>query len=258
VADESVTSGEAMSIEIDAPDLSLSLLIETTEMFSVLLREVSHEMLPDAPVRWLVERISMSSPLQLAVRPAASRRVVSPKTLNSLTETIFGGLETVQASPKRPPHFNDIALERAKSLAGTAAQGRHVRFGRKRGRGSHQRLVEVEVTSQFVANVDLILGDTISAIGTIEGRLEAFNMHGDRRYFIVYDDLTGARIQCDFGTRISVREIGEAAHRRVAVHGEIVYRHSGVIVRVKAQSLDVFPDETELPTADDVRGILNR
>lgn len=82
------------------------------------------------------------------------------------------------------------------------------------------------MTLQFVANVNVILGEVLYTIGTIEGRLEAFNVHGTVRYFAVYDDLTDTRIRC-----------------------EIFYRNSGDIERIKASSLDVFPDEEDLPTA---------
>jgi len=72
----------------------------------------------------------------------------------------------------------------------------------------------------------------------------------------VYDALTGERIRCDFAHRIEVSDIGAAAERRVAVHGEIEYRQSGEIVRVIATMLDVFPEEEDLPSPDAVRGIL--
>lgn len=254
MTDQPPTSGEAISLELETGELSLKQLIGTTDTFSGLLSEISRQMLPAAGVRWFVEHLSMSSPLLVEVRPATSQPEVSPGVLNDLAENVIGGLEQVQASAQRPKYFSDAALEKAKSLAEqTAVAGTHVRI---RG-GSAGGQPWVNLTTQFVANVDQILGTTTTAIGTVEGRLEAFNVHGTTRYFNVYDDLTGERIRCEFGHRIPVAAIGAAAERRVAVDGEIFYREAGEIVRVKAMSLEVFREEEDLPTADEVKGILN-
>lgn len=140
-------------------------------------------------------------------------------------------------------------MEKAKALVEAASVGGAVvKIGTAKA--------PVRVTSKLIANVDSILGTTISSIGTIEGTLEAFSVHGAARYFNVYDALTGERIRCDCGHRIEMAQIGGAAERRVAVHGEIKYRKTGEIVNVLAQSMEMFPTEDELPLADAVRGIL--
>jgi hypothetical protein len=113
-------------------------------------------------------------------------------------------------------------------------------------------------SDRLVAHVDSVLGNIVSAIGSVEGRLEGLNVHGSNRYFNVYDDLTGERVQCQFGHRIDVAKIGGAVERRVSVSGEIRYRETGEIVNVIAHSLDVFPQESDLPSADDVYGIIGR
>ena len=113
-----------------------------------------------------------------------------------------------------------------------------------------------QMTADLSTHVEVILGNTVTSIGTVEGRLEGVNVHGGSRYFAVYDDLTGERIQCHFGHRISAHDIGLAVEKRVAVQGEIRYRENGEIVSVNALSLSSFPPEHELPTADDVLGIL--
>lgn len=53
-------------------------------------------MLPTTSIRWVVESISMSSPLHLAVRPTTPQPEVSAVALKSLVEAVFNGLEQVQ------------------------------------------------------------------------------------------------------------------------------------------------------------------
>ena len=95
-------------------------------------------------------------------------------------------------------------------------------------------------------------------MGTVEGTLEVFNVHGARRQFVIYDELTGQRIECHFGHRIALDQITAGAERRVAVTGEIRSRESGEIVSVIATDIEVFPPDDELPNAADVLGILAR
>jgi hypothetical protein len=247
---DSHASRGVISIELDTEELALGKLISTTETFFDLLREVATAVTPTGDVHWIVQAISMSSPVELAVRPVADDKV-APDVLDRVSDAIVSGIEVVQKAAQRPPHFSDRALEHARLLAKeTTSRSTRVRVRRQAEKST------VNVTVQLIANVDSILGSSITEIGTVEGRLEAFNVHGNRRYFIVYDALTDERIRCDFAHRIDVREIGAAAERRVAIRGEIEYRQTGEIVRVRAAELEVFPEEDDLPSADSVRGIL--
>lgn len=237
-----------VSVDLDTDELMLGQLIGTTETLFRLLREVAASVVPTGGVRWIVDELSMASPVHLAVRPVGTTAAVSAQSLGNLADVIVGGLATVQNAPQRPAYFTDRTLEIARRLGSDTAV-------RLRLSGASQS-APFFVTSQLVANVDSILGQAVTAIGTIEGTLEAFNVHGANRYFNVYDALTGERVRCDFGHRIEVRDIGMAAVRRVAVHGQIVYRTSGEIVKVIANSLYVFPEEADLPQSEAVRGIL--
>lgn len=240
-----------VSFELETDELALGRLIDTAEDFFTLVREVATAVIPSGDVHWVVDALSMASPVHLAVRPVSDRPDVTPKALSDLADTIVSGIAAVQGAPQRPAHFSDRALERARRLATeTTSKSTRLRFR------SPARQRPITLTPQLVANVDSILGQTVSAIGTVEGRLEAFNVHGTNRYFNVYDALTGERVRCDFAHRIEVTEIGAAAERRVAVHGQIEYRQSGEIVRVTAQSLELFPEEEELPPPEAARGVL--
>ncbi|HXG26991.1 MAG TPA: hypothetical protein VNL94_09120 [Candidatus Binatia bacterium] len=106
-----------------------------------------------------------------------------------------------------------------------------------------------------MANVTEVLGRTITAIGTLEGTLETITVRG-RRSFYVYDPLTHAKIDCDFGRRLDASTVAAATERRVAVSGELRYREDGSLIRVRANTIFVFPRQEALPKAADVRGIL--
>ena len=237
-----------IAVELDHPELPLSQLVNVAEDFLLLLREVSADVAGPGAVRWVVADVSRSSPVRLSVRPVAARDDIRPGDLQLVNSTITRGIALIQSRAERPPHFDDRALEKAKSLARRVGTDLSlVRVG-----GSEE---PTSLTAQLIANVDSVLGQFVTSRGTIEGWLEAVNVH-DVRYFSVYDALTGQRVRCNFGTRISAEDVGRAMERRVAVFGEIKYRPDGSIVDMKAESLEIFSRPTDLPSAEDVRGIL--
>lgn len=235
--------------EIDTVDLPFQRFLDMGGELIAVLREVEHEVAPDAQMRWIIDTISKASPLAIGLRPVPQRPRTPIYVPRTLVRTVNAGIRDVQRRAERPAHFSNKALEKAKALVETAtAGGAIVKIGTAKS--------PVRVDARLIRNVDTILGATVSAIGTVEGTLEAFNVHGNARYFNIYDSLTDEKIRCDFGHRIPVSAIGAAAERRVAVHGEIKYRETGETVNVLAYTMEVFPLEDELPSADAVRGIL--
>ena len=235
--------GDAVSFTLDVAEVTLRRLGELAADLQGLLREIQTGYLPGGHVRWRVERITFASPLTLESRPIS---VDVPVTgLRDLSRVVSNGLKQLQQEPTRPAFFTDTALERARDVV--------TRVRRNDG------LLSIDSTAldeHVVANVNDVLGTIITVIGSVEGRLEALNVHGTNRFFNVYDSLHGARIRCDFGHRIRADKVGAAAEHRVIVHGEVKYREDGEIVSVVARSLEVLPEEGSLPSADDVLGIL--
>jgi len=44
--------------------------------------------------------------------------------------------------------------------------------------------------------------------------------------------------------------------KRVEIEGRIHYRRNGTPISIEAFEIEVLPDDSDLPTADDVRGIM--
>jgi hypothetical protein len=102
------------------------------------------------------------------------------------------------------------------------------------------------------------MGPPQDSIGTVEGKLQALNIHEKPPRFAIYDLLTDRRVECYFTTRIKLEDVLAGVGRRVAVTGLIKTRPTGERVSIEARELRLFPAEDELPTPDDVRGILPR
>ena len=113
----------------------------------------------------------------------------------------------------------------------------------------------IALSSTMLAHVEAVLTPEVRSIGTIEGELEGLIIHGTKR-FLLYDRLTGRQVICYFGDSVSWERLRDVFGKRMAVTGEIRSRRSGERASIDVSSYYVFPREDELPSADEVRGLL--
>lgn len=246
------TSGDGLIVEIDAAELTLSRFDQLTRDISALVREVSGEVAGKDAVQWFVQDIRRRSPLHLELAPAPSRENVPLDLVGQVASAISEGLARIESRPERPPHFNDVALDRAKDIANRIGDDvQAVRFQTRNGKVSRP----VAVTKRLAANVDEIIGPRIERFGTVEGRLEGVLAH-NRNVFYIWEALTGRRVECVFGERIPLEEVLAAFRRRVSVRGLIRTRKTGEKLSVEAREIYVFPPEEELPSIEEIEGIM--
>lgn len=92
--------------------------------------------------------------------------------------------------------------------------------------------------------------------GTIEGRLETIQEnYGGGLQFQIRDAMLRQKVRCYFPEDL-LQEVFETFRKRVEVSGVIRFRKNGMPVSINAERIEALPDDSELPTAMDVRGIL--
>ena len=91
--------------------------------------------------------------------------------------------------------------------------------------------------------------------GTIEGRLEAIIDQSGALRIRVKDFLYPRTINCVVPERLIDKVLGNF-RRRVEIEGRIHYRRDGTPINIEVQVIEELPEDDELPTADDVRGIM--
>jgi hypothetical protein len=241
-----------LRLRLDGPQITLPRLREFMAVIGDLLQEVAAEV-PDAgpnSLRWLLEDARTGS-FEVALRAEPAKQKVRYATTLRVVEALSSGLRDIQQRVERPAFFTDPALEQAKKLVeliGDGITGVTV---------STHGAEPIQLTRQLAANVEQLAGPELSAIGTIEGRIETLTIHA-RQFFSLYDAVTGRRYECLFGRRISLEDVTSAFGKRVAVRGIIRQRQGRDGPRIEVTNLRVFPAEQDLPSADDVRGILRK
>lgn len=91
--------------------------------------------------------------------------------------------------------------------------------------------------------------------GVIEGRLETIQETYGSLQLYLRDALLKQRVRCYFPEGM-LANVFEHFRKRVEVSGIIHYRRNGLPISIEAEHILGLPDDSELPTADDVRGIL--
>ena len=91
--------------------------------------------------------------------------------------------------------------------------------------------------------------------GTIEGRLETIQESYGTLQFFISDAMLRQRVRCYFPEEL-LPSVFERFRKRVEVSGLIHYRKNGAPISIEAEHIVGLPDDSELPTAEDVRGIL--
>lgn len=246
------TAHEASLIQLKLEgQVTLQRLGQALDAWTDFLREVGREVTgveAREPVRYVVAKAKGGS-LTLGVTPQPTSRKVAVSALTRIARTVTSGLKSLERSAKRPKHFSDLALERLKDLASVkGAEIPAVLIGN--GVGS-----PLALSTKLIEHVEAVLAPEIESIGTVEGQLQGLIIHGKRR-FLIYDQLTDRQITCYFTDQVSWEEALQAFGRRVAASGTLRSRRSGDAVSIVVRRLFVFPDDSQLPTAEDVRGLL--
>jgi hypothetical protein len=224
-------------------------LLKIQETFMAFLHELGKSMADTTrdPVEWIVRGTTHGS-LDLALDTEALSDRTPVDLPPAIKRAAALGLRVLHGGAERPEFYTDRVLEAARDFASLADDDVPIRVGDAAG--------AITITPVMKLHIEQLLVAPIIVTGTVEGKLESVTVH-DKRVFNIFDPLTRQRIECHFAHRIKVEEIARAIERRVSVTGEIHYRESGEIARVKAEQLSVTPLDADLPTADDVRGILS-
>ena len=227
----------------------LTRLVESwTDFLDEIGKSVTGHPSPRA-VRYVVTEASGGS-FTLRVRPQPASEDVPAHVIPRIAPTVISGIRELQRQAKRPRHFSDDALDKLRDLA--RLTGPETPALTVNGGGRDR---PVALSSEVLAHVEAVLTPAFRTIGTIEGELEGLIIHGRKR-FLLYDRMAGRQVVCYFGDAVSWEEIRDLFGKRMAVTGEIRSRRSGERASIDVSSYYVFPREEDLPSAEEVRGLI--
>ncbi len=222
----------------DAESISVNLFLKAIEDIDRLIRDVDYAVTRErGGRRWVISELHSSVPT-ITLRPLLDNVEV--------VEAIVNGVHIVSQGATEPPaHFGEQALEdliRMRRLFGGRDRAKRVEF-RHNG---HVGVVEKDIGEK----AQKILKGGYWNLGSLEGTLEAINLHGNPT-FTIWDRVSRAPVRCSFPRNIEWKErIKGLLEKRVLVIGRVNYFRNGIprsVTDIKKIE-DMTPDRS-LPRA---------
>ena len=236
-----MVEGLTFQIHPEGETTSLDLFVRTLEDVRKLLIEVDYAVNRErSGKRWAITHLRSSAPT-FTIGP-------SNADLREPMDAVVAGIGEIGRGVDRPPqYFTEDVLERLLKMR------RHFR-----GQGGANSISissnghePVAVTRDTGDQVRKILNTGYWSLGSLEGHLEAINLH-NRPTFTVWDRVSRAPVRCSLPTPPNLRDrVKDLLGLRVVVRGRIRYFSNGVprsIADIR-DIIDNTPDPT-LPRAE--------
>jgi hypothetical protein len=191
--------------------------------------------------RWVVTDLHSSAPT-ITIRPATEDEGVVAFIGHGLREL------TIEAPTAPPANFTEDALMDVRGLSRLFTGPQRL----DRILFSINGDAVAEVTETIAQTVDHVLRSGYETYTSLEGNLEAINIHG-RQSFTIWERSTGLPVQCEMpkGDPHWRERVRNLLGNRVMVTGRVKYFGNGIPRRVKELEdiRDMTPDES-LPKAE--------
>jgi hypothetical protein len=239
----------SLTITVDGDSVSLESFWEIQKHFSIIFDEVDKARFGEKKrsVKWRISSVSTGS-YNLTITGVPIKGNDTLKVM-SLCSVIQEGISIIAEEPSRPKFFSDRALKSLEALGNTIGNG----ISKLQLKGRHYR---VDFTKRMAANVDELIGVRHESFGSIEGVLDAINLHNDK-YFTIYSFLDDRGVKCLFPDEL-LEEAKKYLGRKVYVYGLVRSREDGQRLNIVVREMEPLLDPEEAPTIYNMIGILSQ
>lgn len=195
-------------------------------------------------VEWRVKVREGSNIVALAFTEGRDRNAT-----NAALHRMFEATSALVEGDLSAPSLTEKAIQHAKKLSDLTKSGRHV-TPMKFWLTKHPIAFGPEV-AEYVRQDE---AGAYTDFGTLEGTLRAISDQNGALEIRIHDPLWSRAIPC----RVNDDQIAEAMdafRKRVEITGLIHYNRLGRPTSIRLETLTRLPDDSELPTASDIRGL---
>jgi hypothetical protein len=189
---------------------------------------------PRGSLRWYIARLHSNGNLLVSFRsklkPSRTRRDRAEDVSSAVTNSFLTGFDDLENRCETPPYLSEFGLRKAEYLTGLIGKNGATRFRF----ASDNRAVDVTRTAS--ENIGKLLPIKRRSIGSVEGKLEAINLHHKPRV-IVYHAITKKAVTCEFRPDEFIEEVKEYLGKRVVVFGTLHKNINGDTLRVTMERL---------------------
>lgn len=197
---------------------------------------------------WEVVRLSTESPAIVGMEARLKQTVDEEHDRRGkIVGTFFEYIERLNQSTDAPDELNRSTLKAYRALGKAVSQKKVRAILRNTDR-------QVEVRSTLEKNIDAVLEPEDTAKGSVKGRLEYVNIHGDKHVFKIYPAVGPSSIECSFPSD-RIEDAREGLGSTVRVHGTLTFpARSKYPSKVAVDDIDVLPPADDLPSLLDLKG----
>lgn len=236
-----------LSLKIDGERISSTAFKKAIDHFFSFVDKLSIQLSEkNRPARWIISVKKGSICLGLHPESATEQMI----GFRGLIKEIETGINQISNKDARPSYYSNDVLSDLKALAKLPTQ----KSTGIRGIYIIPNGNEIEVSSSVRTNIDSILKIQREEFGSFEGTLKIISIV-QGLHFQIYEFVHEHAIKCLMDEKI-LEEALRAFNKRVYVFGLVRYSKGGIPSEIQVQALRVLRDEDELPTANDVLGIL--
>ncbi|MGN6552519.1 MAG: hypothetical protein ACTHLW_02140 [Verrucomicrobiota bacterium] len=238
---------DTIEIKIDAKKLTPDRFLSAVESFFALVQGVSSNVAGDREdVHWVVEVERGSAVVR--------GRVTNPTSVSQQSiDAICWGLRSLQSGSRSiPAWFTNEEVRSSKRLADLIDGDNVQTISIKNGAAAEP------LSRRIVESADAILtGENYQAFGSIEGKVDSLS---DKTSLIcsITDPIYQREITCYFTNKDSAEEAVKGFRKRVLASGLIRYGKEGHPTSISVDKVHIFPDESELPTVEQIQEIYKR
>ncbi len=229
-------------------DLSPGAFMDAARAFFGLVAEISKTVTGDTehPVDWVV-KVRESSAL-LGVEPAVG---ASQPVVRRVYQKFAASWERLEQGDLDNAGLSETGVRHARALSDLVV-------GRQHSPTPVRLWIEkrpIQVTAAPSNKIREFLQIDYHDYGTVEGVLDAIRDARGKLEITVFDAAMRQRVKC-YVPEDLLEEAFEHFRNRVDVHGLIHYRKDGTPISIEVDRFERFPNPDDLPTANDVRGIM--
>lgn len=235
-----------ITLKLDSKEVPLTQFKSMVTAFFDLIEAVGKEASEISPIHWSIA-VKEGSQVVIAYGKSEDDTMLHDVIENSIPN----GLRVLESGCENlPRHFNSRAVQAARKLASHRGVGDNIipisiQTGKKR----------TNITSKTVASADVLMGFSYQSYGSIEGRLKMLSDSEGGVKFAIFQKLYKRSVSCNVPNEL-VENAVMHFRKRVIVTGRIQYDRKGKAISMRATHIEGLPENDNLPSLSEVRGIL--
>lgn len=237
-----------LTLEI-GDDLSPERFLAAVRAFFGYVKEISESTSnTDTDISWKVHVKEGSALIGIAPTASAPSSVVAV-----VYEKVTAGIEHVRRGDVEGSHLPESALKHLRALSELSEPDNDKPIDMR----LWVRKKPVAMNPEIGRAIAEDWRSEYSDFGTVEGRLKAIEDRRGSLQISVRDPLYSGDIRCYFNEKLLPTAFANF-RKRVEISGTIHYRRSGKPISIEVSTIEGLPDDSDLPSAGDIRGLFGK